>query len=45
MSVKLSSKSTKVKEIVEKFMRRRAQHWLVDFKFLENFMTFEAQLW
>ena len=45
MSVKVSSKSTRVKEIVEKFMRRRAELWLVDFKFLENFMTFETQFW
>ena len=33
------------KEVVEKFMRRRVQLWLVDIKFFENFMTFEAQFW
>ena len=43
MSVKVSSNSTNYKENVEKFMRRRAELRLVDIKFLENFMTFEAQ--
>ena len=43
MPVKVSSKSINFKEIVEKSMRRRTQLYMVDIKFLEKFMTFEAQ--